>query len=272
MCVLFFQKRHGVFLTKSLLAGILRTVETSAKGRENHMKDALQDLEALMVKAKDMVKLAAELNEKLTAATAAATSSSSSMLASSSTLSLVSQPEEVTFIRSSLSQLGVQISNTSVTLDMMKDERKWFDELARELARVLQGPPNLSSNNGDTVTGGMMKDRGIIALDEVWGGWNRARGVGASVFSIDIGTNLDINITKSSHPTIDILTSDTSFTGSYQSHDPSSRLCVGPERTPYTTIYASRVRSAPFQFPRDERPENNLGHISRRRSHGFTRY
>jgi len=138
------------------------------------MKDALQDLEALMVKAKDMVKLAAELNDKLTAVTA--TSSSGSTLIGSS---LVAQPEEATFIRSSLSQLGVQISNTSVTLDMMKDERKWFEELARELARILQGPPNLSANNGDTVTGGMMKNRGIIALDEVWGGWNRARGVGA---------------------------------------------------------------------------------------------
>jgi len=146
------------------------------------MKDALQDLEALMVKAKDMVKLAAELNEKLTAVTATATSSSGSTLVGSSTLPLVAQPEEATFIRSSLSQLGVQISNTSVTLDMMKDERKWFEELARELARVLQGPPNLSANNGDTVTGGMMKNRGIIALDEVWGGWNRARGVGAFLF------------------------------------------------------------------------------------------
>ncbi len=36
------------------------------------MRDALQDLEALMVKAKDMVRLAAELNEKLTAAAAVA--------------------------------------------------------------------------------------------------------------------------------------------------------------------------------------------------------
>jgi ESCRT-II complex subunit VPS36 len=159
----------------SLLAGILRTVETSAKGRENHMKDALQDLEALRVKAKDMVKIAAELNEKLTA-----TTSSNSTLAGSSTTTLA-EPEEATFIRSSLSQLGLQISNTSVTLDMMKDERNWFDELARELARVLQGPPNLS--NDGSITGGMMKNRGIIALDEVWGGWNRARGVGAFFLS-----------------------------------------------------------------------------------------
>lgn len=134
------------------------------------MKDALQDLEALRVKAKDMVKLAAELNEKLTA------TSSNSAPTGSSTLSPPPEPEEATFIRSSLSQLGLQISNTSVTLDMMKDERKWFEELARELARVLQGPPNLSTNK-DGAMGGMMKNRGIIALDEVWGGWNRARGV-----------------------------------------------------------------------------------------------
>ena len=70
------------------------------------------------------------------------------------------------------------MSNTPVTLDMMKDERKWYDELARELARVLQGQPS----NDASVTGGLMKDRGIIALDEVWGGWNRARGVGVWSF------------------------------------------------------------------------------------------
>ncbi|KAF8963287.1 EAP30/Vps36 family-domain-containing protein [Flammula alnicola] len=151
---------------RSGISGILRTVETSAKGRETHMKDALQDLEALMVKAKDMVKLAAELNEKLTAS-AQSSGSRPSLTAT--------EPEEATFIRSSLSQLGLQISNTPVTLDMMKDEREWFDELARELARVLQGPPHLNKN--DIITSGMMKDRGIIALDEVWGGWNRARGV-----------------------------------------------------------------------------------------------
>ena len=124
------------------------------------MKDALQDLEALRVKAKDMVKLAAELNEKLRVASASKSSWNSS------------EPEEATFILSSLSQLGLQMSNTPVTLDMMKDERKWFEELARELGGVLQG----------TTKAGIMKERGIIALDEVWGSWNRARGVGTSSY------------------------------------------------------------------------------------------
>jgi len=128
------------------------------------MKDSLQDLEALRVKAKDMVRLAAELNEKLTVAS---TSRSSAAFASNPL-----EPEEATFIRSSLSQLGLQMSNTPVTLDMMKDERKWFEELARELAGVLQG----------TTKAGIMKERGIIALDEVWGSWNRARGVGTSSY------------------------------------------------------------------------------------------
>lgn len=158
MLVFFFFPFFDPFIFITRVGGILRTVETSAQGRESHMKDALQDLEALMVKAKDMVRLAAELNEKLTA-----TSTSTSKFSGTSGIS--SEPEEATFIRSSLSQLGLQMSNTPVTLDMMKDERKWFEELARELAGVLQG---------------IMKERGIIALDEVWGSWNRARGVGMS--------------------------------------------------------------------------------------------
>jgi len=140
------------------------------------MVDALQDLDALMVKAKDMVRLAAELNEKLTAASTTPTAPSSLSQASSSTTTFLTspstEPEEATFIRSSLSQLGLQMPNAPVTLDMMKDERRWIEELARELAQVLQG--SLSSKEGR----GIMKDRGIIALDEVWGGWNRARGVG----------------------------------------------------------------------------------------------
>ncbi|KAF8063971.1 vacuolar protein sorting-associated protein 36 [Lyophyllum atratum] len=150
---------------RSGITGILRTVENSAQGRETGMLDALQDLEALMVKAKDMVRLAAELNEKLTAASTSVNSQSTSTLVSPT------EPEEATFIRSSLTQLGLQMSNAPVTLDMMKDERRWIEELARELAQVLQGSSSPSNE------GGMMKDRGVIALDEVWGGWNRARGV-----------------------------------------------------------------------------------------------
>lgn len=175
--VVYIWSKYDLFLSRT--AGILQTVEDSAQGRQTGMMNALQDLEALMVKAKDMVRLAAELNEKLTAASASASTQSplslaSSPMSSSTTLVSSTEPEEATFIRSSLSQLGLQMSNAPVTLDMMKDERRWIEELARELAQVLQG-----SREG----GGMMKDRGIIALDEVWGGWNRARGVGALFLS-----------------------------------------------------------------------------------------
>lgn len=153
-----------------LSAGILRNVENSAQGRATDMSDALQDLEALMVKAKDMVRLAAELNERLTASSTTAGTASSF---AGDALVPSTEPEEATFIRSSLSQLGLEMANTPVTLDMMKDERRWIEQLARELASVLQG----SANSGRDARG-MMKERGIIALDEVWGGWNRARGVG----------------------------------------------------------------------------------------------
>lgn len=139
------------------------------------MENALQDLEALMIKAKDMVRLASDLNERLTAATAATCSQSTTLTPSTDPGKAVVEPEEATFIRSSLSQLGLQMTNAPVTLDMIKDERRWFEELARELASVLQG-------SGTSQGEGIMKKRGIIGLDEVWGGWNRARGVGASCF------------------------------------------------------------------------------------------
>ncbi|KAG6887952.1 hypothetical protein C0995_011392 [Termitomyces sp. Mi166 len=154
--------------SRSGITGILRTVETSAQGQEDGMLDALQDLEALRIKAKDMVRLAAELNEKLTAISAIP---ETQLLPSSIA---PPEPEEATFIRSSLSQLGLQMSNAPVTLDMMKDEKRWIEELARELAQVLQGSSNPDQEGGG---GRMMRKREVIALDEVWGGWNRARGV-----------------------------------------------------------------------------------------------
>ena len=126
------------------------------------MEDALADLEALMVKWKDMVKLSQDLNERLTAVSSASAPSSSTGPV---------EPEEATFIRSSLAQLGLQMANAPVTQDMVRDERGWLDELARELARVLEG-----TGSGKE---GMMRARGVVGLDEVWGGWNRARGVGA---------------------------------------------------------------------------------------------
>jgi ESCRT-II complex subunit VPS36 len=125
------------------------------------MYDALKDLDALMVKAREMVRLAGELNERLTAVTELNASSGGGG----------AEPETATFIRSSLAQLGLRMTDAPVTLDMTRDEKEWYEQLARELAAVLQGT---GGKNGP----GMMGNRGIIPLDEVWGGWNRVRGVG----------------------------------------------------------------------------------------------
>ena len=123
------------------------------------MNDALKDLDGLMVKAREMVRLAGDLNERLTAVT------------KSNATSGKAEPDTATFIRSSLVQLGLQMTDVPVTLDMARDEKRWYEQLARELAGVLQGTGGKSGL-------GMMATRGIISLDEVWGGWNRARGVG----------------------------------------------------------------------------------------------
>ena len=66
-------------------------------------------------------------------------------------------------IQSALVQLG--LAAPAVTPEMVKSEREYHVELARELASLLTAP------NG-------MLDRGVLALDEVWGLWNRARGTG----------------------------------------------------------------------------------------------
>lgn len=180
-------------------------MESNTQDRDSDMKEALQDLEALMSKAKDMVKLANELNERLTAATkAAADTSADARLHAALSGTTKEQPEEATFIRSSLSQLGLQMTNAPVTMDMMKDERNWLESLTKELSKILQGSPHLIRDS-ENARAALMDTRGIIALDEVWGGWNRARGVGKTS-NIVLKTCLkDIS---SSHPSIDIPPSD----------------------------------------------------------------
>lgn len=156
---------------RSGINGILQEVQTTAAATQTNMEDALQDLETLKVQAREMVRYAEELNERLTVLSAA--SSSSAPHAGPTPGSAAVEPEEATFIRSSLAQLGLQMPNAPVTLDMIHDERRWHEELARELAGVLQGAPG----KGRAAAAGMMRQRGIVGLDEVWGGWNRARGV-----------------------------------------------------------------------------------------------
>ena len=72
-------------------------------------------------------------------------------------------------LQSALVRIG--LPSPAVTPDMVKNERAYHRELARELSGVLLGEHGLLGPC-DQDTG-----RGLLPLDEVWGLWNRARGV-----------------------------------------------------------------------------------------------
>ena len=96
---------------------------------------------------------------------------------------------ETTFIRSSLARLG--LPTDAVTQDMVADERAYHTELAKELGSLLlgqdRGGGELRHEARSFDQKGLMQDsRGIIGLDEVWGAWNRARGVGASRYLANV--------------------------------------------------------------------------------------
>jgi ESCRT-II complex subunit VPS36 len=97
------------------LDGLVRGVESSAQSAQLDMNGALKDLDALMAKARDMVRLAGKLNDQLTAVTELNASSG------------VAEPETATSIRSSLAQLGLRMADVPVSLDMARDEKRWYD-------------------------------------------------------------------------------------------------------------------------------------------------
>ncbi|ORX36706.1 EAP30/Vps36 family-domain-containing protein [Kockovaella imperatae] len=135
---------------------IMQSISLDSKAQDSHMQDAFKDLEILMVRAGEMVKMAQSLNAKLTAQQASGTSAAIA-------------EEDATLIRSSLVQLG--LSAPALTADMVRDEKKYQQGLAQELGQLLtgsRGSKGLMSND---------EGRGVIALDEVWGLWMRARGI-----------------------------------------------------------------------------------------------
>lgn len=75
------------------------------------------------------------------------------------------EPEEAKLVRGSLMSLGLNSTSSSTSTIGGGGE----EELVRELATVLQG-----SGRGRN---SLMKDRGVIGMDEVWGAWMRSRGV-----------------------------------------------------------------------------------------------
>ncbi|TFK47161.1 hypothetical protein OE88DRAFT_1772963 [Heliocybe sulcata] len=146
------------------VSGIMTSVQNNAQQRNTSISTALSDLEALMSQAQHMVALASELTEQIRVAEAKAKAEGRGSLSDGT-----EEGEAANFIQTSLAQLGLSMTNAPVTQDMMKDERKWMEELARELSGLTQQERKKTS--------GIMRGRGIVALDEVWGGWNRARGV-----------------------------------------------------------------------------------------------
>jgi ESCRT-II complex subunit VPS36 len=144
--------------------GLLSMMESTAVSNESNLSSAFTDLKALMAKAGEMLTLAVDLNERLSSAQA--TQAASPYAQTQSVAGIAN--EEADFVRSSLVQLGMALPGGAVTKDMAADEQKWHAELARELASVLQG-----QGQGQ----GVMASKPIVPLDEVWGAWNRARGV-----------------------------------------------------------------------------------------------
>ncbi|WVF71527.1 hypothetical protein IAT40_006335 [Kwoniella sp. CBS 6097] len=143
--------------------GILQTMDINAKSQDQHMKSAFADLEALMLRAGEMVRLAQSFNSRLTSSTNAGGGDQPS-------------EEEATMIRTSLVQLG--LAAPALTQDMVRDEKRYHDGLAKELGELLTG--RYTTERGGKKTEGLMvgkQGRGVIGLDEVWGLWMRARGV-----------------------------------------------------------------------------------------------
>lgn len=124
------------------------------------MEDALKDLNALMSKAKEMIKLAQEINERLKPSTAGNANDHE-------------KDDAARLAQNSLKQIG--LVDAAVTSDAHSDESKYHHELAKELAAVLQ-PPKSPARPSAESSGVMAK--GLVGLDEVWCVWNRARGLG----------------------------------------------------------------------------------------------
>ena len=148
------QSLHEIPSHSRRVDGLVELRRNEVESTATNMQSALHDLEALMKQAKEMVALAESFNRSLKEHEA----------------QRQQLPEDAQFIiGSSMARLGLVSTVPASFEDKGKSEAEWLEDLARELTSVLLGV------NGD---GGLMMHRGMIALDEVWGAWNRARGVG----------------------------------------------------------------------------------------------
>lgn len=181
------------------IEGIFSTMEMQSREDNQGMQDALKDLEALMSQAKRMVDFAESLNAKLSRQEAMRNAQGPNERGEG----YVGKDEEAaaTLIRSSLLRLG--LPTPALTPDMARDEAEYHRGLARELGgllydssennfakrpndqgkglmgrgRVLVRPDSTSLPGAKDVHETERGGRGIVALDEAWCVWNRARGV-----------------------------------------------------------------------------------------------
>lgn len=132
--------------------GIMQNMGLESRKAENNVQEAFKDMEALMLRAGEMVNLVKNLNSKLSAHGDAGVGE-----------------EDQTFVRSALVQMGLPAP--AITKDQMDDEQEYLRSLAEELGLLLTG----TKTRPGLMIGG--DGRGLVGSDEVWGLWNRARGI-----------------------------------------------------------------------------------------------
>eukprot|EP00123_Amoebidium_parasiticum_P001665 comp12823_c0_seq1/m.7974 comp12823_c0_seq1/g.7974 ORF comp12823_c0_seq1/g.7974 comp12823_c0_seq1/m.7974 type:complete len:396 (-) comp12823_c0_seq1:499-1686(-) len=129
----------GFDTSRAGIAGLQRAKEEDRQATEKELKEAFDDLNSLMAKAKDMVGLAEKLQAKLAKQTAS--------------------DDETAQFRNYMLSLGLV---APVTKDSAGTEQQYFRELARELADFVLKP---------------LKDQGgTMPLTDIYCLYNRARG------------------------------------------------------------------------------------------------
>ncbi|KAK1217892.1 Vacuolar protein-sorting-associated protein 36 [Marasmius sp. AFHP31] len=130
------------------IAQILSQHQSSQSSTSTSLSTALLDLEALMIKAKEMVRVANDLSDRLATLKLDDddNSDASSLLTSFSNLA-ISKP--------------TSLQSTPVTQEMYKSDKAFLASLSQELSSILV------STDTDP----------IIPFDRLWVKWNRARGV-----------------------------------------------------------------------------------------------
>lgn len=165
------------------IEGIFSAVDLQSREDSSTMQDALHDLEALMQRARNMVDFAEALNAKLTRQEAAQAASDGSVSPKDG--------EAANVIRTSLVRLG--LPSPAITSDMARDEFEYNLQLAKEFAGLLYSTSSPILGRGTVLNtlqpisvpqtatavqkSADTKEKGILALDEAWCIWNRARGV-----------------------------------------------------------------------------------------------